>query len=40
MDLCETSDIKWNDPDNIYIGLNSDFSLATDSISETSTMPV
>ncbi|CAG8821371.1 40049_t:CDS:2, partial [Gigaspora margarita] len=36
MDLCETSNIEWNDPDNTYDCLNSDFSLATDSVSETS----
>ncbi|CAG8509589.1 28187_t:CDS:2 [Dentiscutata erythropus] len=36
MDSCETSDVEWNDPDNTYVCLDSDFSLATDNVSETS----
>ncbi|CAG8743903.1 298_t:CDS:2, partial [Gigaspora rosea] len=35
-----TSEIEWNDPDNIYIGLDSDFNLATDAASETSSIPI
>ncbi|CAG8748732.1 12813_t:CDS:2, partial [Dentiscutata erythropus] len=35
MDSCETSDVEWNDPDNTYVWLDSNFSLATNNVSET-----
>ncbi|CAG8842469.1 43414_t:CDS:2, partial [Gigaspora margarita] len=38
MDLCETSNVEWNDPDNTYDCLDSNFSLATDSVSEISSV--
>ncbi|CAG8595798.1 8196_t:CDS:2 [Gigaspora margarita] len=40
MDLDNTSNTSEIDPDNIYIGLDSDFSLATDGASETSSIPI
>ncbi|CAG8599599.1 10845_t:CDS:2, partial [Racocetra persica] len=36
MDSCETSDVEWNNPDNTYVCLDSNFSSATDNVSETS----
>ncbi|CAG8610113.1 11354_t:CDS:2, partial [Cetraspora pellucida] len=38
MDFCETSNIEWNNPDNTYVCLDSDFSLATDNVSEMSSV--